>query len=132
MHFKALSADPQLEWMREAIRDNFNSQLSTTSGLKVYSKEYIDFLVQKGPSTEIEVANQLGIAKMISGSFQATANTLRIEAHIVDVQSGFLEVSDHVEGEQGNFFDLQRQLALKIMARLNVAVASGEKSVRER
>ena len=129
MHFKALSADPQLEWMREAIRDNFNSQLSTTSGLKVYSKEYIDFLVQKGPSTEIEVANQLGIAKMISGSFQATANTLRIEAHIVDVQSGFLEVSDHVEGEQGNFFDLQRQLALKIMARLNVAVASGEKSV---
>jgi len=129
MHFKALSADPQLEWMREAIRDNFNSQLTTTSGLKVYAKEYIDFLVQKGPATEIEVANQLGIAKMISGSFQATANKLRIEAHIVDVQSGFLEVSDHVEGEQSNFFDLQRQLALKIMARFNVTASPEKPSV---
>ena len=115
MHFKVLSADPQLEWMREAIRDNFNSQLSSTPVLKVYSKEYIDFLVQKGPATEIEVANQLGISKMLSGSFLATADKLRIEAHIVDVQSGFLEASDHVEGEQSNFFDLQRQLALKRM-----------------
>lgn len=126
MHFKALSVDPQLAWIQEAIRDNFNSQLGSASGLKVYSKEYIDFLVQKGSSTEIEVANQLGIAKMISGSFLAIANKLRIEAHIVDVQSGLLEVSDQVEGEQSDFFNLHRQLAAKIIARLNVAVPLGE------
>lgn len=129
MHFKALSADPQQEWMREAIRDNFNSQLSSAPVLKVYAKEYIDFLAQKGPYTEIEVASQLGIAKMVSGSFLATANKLRIEVHIVDVQTGLLEVSDYVEGEQSDFFDLQRQLALKIMGRLNVAVSPEEKGV---
>jgi TolB-like protein len=106
--------------MREAIRDNFNSQLSSAADLKVYSKEYIDFLVQKGPATEIEVANQLGVAKMVSGSFLAVANTLRIEAHVVDVRSGVLEASDRVEGAQSEFFELQRQLALRIMARLNI------------
>jgi TolB-like protein/ketosteroid isomerase-like protein len=120
MHFKALSADPQLEWMRDAIRDSFNSQLSSAAGIKVYSKEYIDFLVQKSAATEIEVANQLGIAKMISGSFLALANRLRIEAHVVDVESGVLEASDHVEGEQGDFFNLHKQLAEKIMARLHL------------
>jgi serine/threonine protein kinase/TolB-like protein len=129
MYFKALSVDPQLEWMRDAIRDNLNSQLSSVADLKVYSKEYIDFLVQKRLSTDIEVANELGIAKMISGSFMAIANRLHIEAHVVDVQSGLLQVSDHVEGEQSDFFNLQRQLAGKIMARLNLAMSSGEKAI---
>jgi TolB-like protein/ketosteroid isomerase-like protein len=128
MHFEALSVDPQLEWMRDAIRDNFNSQLSSASDRKVYSKEHIDFVVRKTGSPEIEVANQLGIEKMISGSFLATTNKLRIEAHVVDVQSGFLEASDHVEGEQSDFFDLQRQLAAKIIAHLNIASPSGEKA----
>jgi serine/threonine protein kinase len=121
MHFKALGNDPQSVWMRDAIRDNFNSQLSSAADLKVYSTEYIDFLVHKRSSTEIEIASELGIAKMISGSFLAAANKLRIEAYVVDVQSGFLEAADHIEGEQSDFFQLQRQLATKIMARLNVA-----------
>jgi len=126
MYFKALSVEPQLEWMRDAIRDNLNSQLNSVADLKVYSKEYIDFLVQKRGSTDIEVANALGIAKMISGSFMARANKLRIEAYVVDVRSGLLQVSDYVEGEQSEFFDLQRQLTRKIMARLNLAAPSVE------
>lgn len=123
MPFKALRVDPQLEWMQEAIRDNFNGQLSSASDLKIYAKEYIDFLARKEPTTEIEVANRLGVVKMISGSFLATADTLRIEAHIVDVQSGLLEASDHVEGALGDFFNLQAQLTIKLLARLEVTVS---------
>ncbi len=123
MPFKALRVDPQLAWMQEAIRDNFNGQLSSASDLKIYAKEYIDFLVRKEPTTEIEVATRLGVVKMISGSFLATENTLRIEAHIVDVHSGLLEASDHVEGALGDFFNLQTQLTLKLLARLDVAVS---------
>ena len=122
MHFQSLSDDPKLRWMRGAIRDSLNSQLSNAPGLKVYSKEYIDFLVQKGSNSEIEVANRLGVAKMISGSFFALTDTLRIEAHIVDVQTGLLEASEQVEGKQRDFFSLHRQLALQILARLDIAV----------
>jgi TolB-like protein len=123
MPFKPLRVDPQLEWMQEAIRDNFNGQLSNASDLKIYAKEYIDFLVRKEPATEIEVANRLGVVKMISGSFLASADRLRIEAHIVDVQSGLLEASDHVEGALGDFFKLQAQLTSKLLARLDVDVS---------
>jgi TolB-like protein len=123
MHFKALNIDPQLEWMREAIRDSFNSELSGASDLKVYAKEYLDFLAQKTAATDIEVANQLGIGKMISGSFLVMADTLRVEAHVVDVQSGVLEASDRVEGALNDFANLHRQLVSKIMLRLNGAAA---------
>lgn len=124
MHFKALNRDPQLEWMRDAIRDSFNSELSGIAELKVYSKEYIDFLVQKTGVTDIEVAAQLGIVKMISGSVLVAADTLRVEAHIVDVASGVLEASDQVEGASHDFVNVHRQLTRKIMARLNVSVPS--------
>ena len=131
MAFKALSVDPHLGWMQEAIRDHFNSQLNKGADLQVYSKEHLDFLVQKGAATEIEVANQLGIAKMISGSFLVVADKLRIEAHIVNVENGMFEESDSIEGPVGNFFDLQRQLALKVMAHLHIPLSleeGGEKS----
>jgi TolB-like protein len=124
MHFKALNRDPQLEWMRDAIRDSFNSELSGIAELKVYSKEYIDFLVQKTGVTDIEVAAQLGIVKMISGSVLVAADTLRVEAHIVDVTSGVLEASDQVEGSSHDFVNVHRQLTRKIMARLNVSIPS--------
>jgi len=77
------------------------------------------------------VATQLGIAKMISGSFLVVADKLRIEAHIVNVETGMFEASDSIEGPVGNFFDLQRQLALKVMAHLHIPLSreeGGEKS----
>ncbi len=115
MNFKPLAAEERQAWMGEAIRDNFNSQFRRLSGLEVYSKEYIDFLMQEGDITEIEIAKELGIAKMISGSFVSASDTLRIETHVVDVQTGLLETSAYVVGDLNQFFSLQQELAVKIM-----------------
>ena len=147
MKFQPLRPDPSLDWMSEAIRESLNAELSTASGLKVYSKEYIKFhessnsdlregLVDKlkallapalnlfrlGQETEMEIARRLGISKVISGSFLTLKNKLRIEAHIVDVDSGVQEAATHVEGEQyeENFFRLTIDLANKIIVFLQV------------
>ena len=115
MNFRPLSTGQQQAWMGEAIRDNFNSQFRRLSGLEVYSKEYIDFLMQEGDVTEMQIAKELGIAKMISGSFVSASDTLRIETHVVDVKTGLLEVSDYVEGDLSQFFRLQQELAVKVI-----------------
>ncbi len=115
MNFRPLSTGRQQAWMGEAIRDNFNSQFRRLSGLEVYSKEYIDFLMQEEDITEMQIAKELGIAKMISGSFVSASNTLRIETHVVDVKTGLLEVSDYVEGDLSQFFRLQQELAVKVI-----------------
>ena len=147
MKFQPLRPDPKLDWMSEAIRESLNAQLSTSSGLKVYSKEYIEFhesyssdrhegllgklkallapalnLFRLGQETEMEIARRLGISKVISGSFLTLSNKLRIEARILDVDSGVQEATTHVEGEQyeENFFRLTIDLANKIIAFLQV------------
>jgi len=128
MHFKALVPDPESSWMTEAIRDNLNGQLSKVSGLEVYSKEYIDFLVEDGVTNELKVAHELGIARMISGSYIVTGDRLRIEAHVVNVGTGMLEESDSVEGPQDQFFEMQARLAFKIARHLDIHVSPEEEA----
>jgi ketosteroid isomerase-like protein/TolB-like protein len=127
MLFKSPAGDTENDWRRDALRDGLNTQLSQLSKVKVYSKEFIDFLTTRKGLTEIEAATQLGIKKMLSGSFVAVGGTLRIETHVVDVASGVLEASYATTGKDSEFLDLQNQLALGVIARLNLPVTDAEK-----
>ena len=136
MGFRSARAGPATDdWRREALRDGLNTQLSRLPQVKVYSKEFIDFLITRKGLTEIEAATQLGIRKMLSGSFVASKGTLQIEIHVVDVESGVLELSHTTSGSEENFLDLQNKLALDVISRLNLPVSDvgeGRSSWRSR
>lgn len=127
MLFKAPGGSAESDWRREALRDGLNTQLSQLSRVKVYSKEFIDFLITRKGLTEIEAATQLGIKKMLSGSFVKVDDTLRIETHVVDVASGVLEASYVTVGKDSEFLDLQSKLTLGVIARLNLPATDAEK-----
>jgi adenylate cyclase len=127
MGFKSMGGDAGDDWRRDALRDGLNTQLSQLSRIKVYSKEFIDFLITRKGMTEIEAATQLGITKMLSGSFVMVGDVLRIETHVVDVQTGVLETSYTIEGRDADFLDLQNKMALSVISRLNVPVTEEEK-----
>jgi class 3 adenylate cyclase/TolB-like protein len=126
MGFKRLGA-AEADWRCDALRDGLNTQLSRLSRVKVYSKEFIDFLISRKGLTEIEAATQLGIRKMLSGSFVATGGTLQIEIHVVDVESGVLEDSYTAAGPEAKFIDLQNQLTLGVISRLDLPASEEEK-----
>ncbi|MGH3053874.1 MAG: adenylate/guanylate cyclase domain-containing protein, partial [Gaiellaceae bacterium] len=127
MLFKTPGGDAESDWRREALRDGLNTQLSQLSRVKVYSKEFIDFLITRKGLTEIEAATQLGIKKMLSGSFVKVGDTLRIETHVVDVSTGVLETSYTTTGKDSQFIDLQSNLTMGVIARLNLPVTDAEK-----
>ncbi len=129
MNFKALVPNAETSWMSEAIRDNLNGQLNKVSGLEVYSKEFIDFLAEDGDTNELKVAQELGIDRMVSGSYIASGDRLRIEAHVVNVKTGLLEVSDFVEGPQSQFFEMQTELAFKIAGHMDIRVSPESQAV---
>jgi len=129
MLFKNLGGDGEADWRREALRDGLNTQLSQLSHVKVYSKEFIDFLMTRKGLTDIEAASQLGIKKMLSGSFVALRGTLRIETHVVDVATGVLETSYTTTGPEQDFLNLQNKMALGLIAQLNLPVTTEEKQI---
>jgi len=127
MVFKSLGGDGGQDWRREALRDGLNAQLSQLSRVKVYSKEFIDFLMSRKGLTDVEAASELGIKKMLSGSFVVLHGTLRVETHIVDVQTGVLEASYTTVGREQDFLDLQNKLAFGVISHLNLPVTEEEK-----
>ena len=70
MVFKSLRSDGETDWRREALRDGLNAQLSQLSQVRVYSKEFIDFLMSRKGLTDVEAARELGIQKMLSGKLR--------------------------------------------------------------
>jgi adenylate cyclase len=127
MIFRDLASEEQNDWRREALRDGLNAQLSQLSQVKVYSKEFIDFLITRKGLSDVEAAEQLGISKMLSGSYLVVGGTLRIETHIVDVASGVLEASYTTTGREGDFLKVQNDLAFGVISHLNLPVTDAEK-----
>ena len=117
------------DWRREALRDGLNTQLSQLSRVKVYSKEFIDFLISRKGLTEIEAATELGISKMLSGSFVVVNGTVHVETHVVDVKTGVLEASYTTDGREADFLNLQSQVALGVISHLNLPVTDAERQL---
>ena len=129
MLFKPLGNEGSTGWMREALRDGLNTQLSQLSHVKVYSKEFIDFLTTRQGLTEIEAASQLGIKKMLSGSFVAVGDKLSIETHVVDVRTGVLESSVSTVGRQQDFLELQGKMVMDVISHLDLPITEDEQKL---
>lgn len=127
MGFKSLGGGEGDDWRREALRDGLNTQLSQLSQVRVYSKEFIDFLISRKGLSEIEAAKDLGIAKMVSGSFVVVRDELKVETHVVDVDTGVIEASYETAGQAHEFLALQNQLALGLIARLDIPISDAER-----
>jgi TolB-like protein/ketosteroid isomerase-like protein len=126
MLFKPLGDPGDNAWMREALRDGLNTQLADLSRVKVYSKEFLDFLITRQGLTEIEAATRLGIRKMLSGSFAVDQGRLRIETHVVDVETGVLDSSYTTTGRAADFTQLQDEMVQEVISRLNLPVTPEE------
>lgn len=126
MEFENLRADPDHDWMRNALRLAFNTELSKVQALRVYSPELIDQTARRRGADPLATARALGIGRLVTGSFHVTGRTLRVDARLVDSESGMNEASDSVEGDLDDFFGLQKRLVLSMLRRLKVRLSPEE------
>ncbi len=126
MEFQNLRADAEYDWISKALRVAFNTELSKVRALRVYSPELIDRTVKARGADHLYTARELGIGRLLTGSYHVTDHTLRIDARIIDAATGVNEASDSVEGDLGTFFELQKQLVLSMLRRLRVQVSAEE------
>lgn len=128
MRFRSIGEDPVHAWMPDALRDGLNADLSRLQNVKIYSKEFIDFLTTRRNLTEVEAATELGVAKMLSGSVMITDGQVRVETHVVDVTTGVLESSHTVEGTDAALIDLQRDVLYGVLAGLGVRMTAEDRA----
>jgi len=131
MQFDNVRADPQNAWIGTALRVAFNTELSKVRALHVYAPELIDRTAHATGLDQLATAQELGIDRLITGSFSVVGGSIRIDARIVDTSTGLQEGSDSVQGQLNEFLDLQKKLVLSMLRRLRVKVSRAEgKSIR--
>jgi TolB-like protein/ketosteroid isomerase-like protein len=114
-------------WMRDLTRDALNTIFSRVAGLRVYSKEKIDFLCEKRGLSEIEAAETLGVNKMVSGTLALAGSRVVLELRIVDIQSGgLLDAAEEVTGTTDQLVELQNTIAQRALARLHIHLTDEE------
>lgn len=125
MEFESLRPDKDHEWVGKAVRIALNTELSKVRKLRVFSPDLID-RAGGGNRGQLDVAQDLGIRRLLTGSYHVVGETIRIDAQIINTDSGMQEGSDSVEGKVGQFFELQKRLVRKTLRRLPVEVSAEE------
>jgi adenylate cyclase len=115
-------------WMQDNTRDGLNTLLSKVDRLRVFSREKIDFLRQRRGLSEIEVAETLGIQKMISGTISMASGDVVLEVRVVDISTGILDASESMRGPSDTLIEVQNQVASALFTALGIRLSQNELS----
>ena len=94
--------------------------------MRVFSDEFMDFVMTREGLSAIAVAQRLGIEKMVSGSVVTVGDTVRVEARVVDVASGVLDGAHVESGRAQDFLALESDLVLGVIASLPITLSAEE------
>jgi TolB-like protein/Tfp pilus assembly protein PilF len=117
--FANLSEDASQEYFSDGITEQIITSLSNTPYLYVIARN--STFAYKGKAVKVQqVAEELGVRYVLEGSVQRSKNRLRINAQLIDAVAGHHLWAEHFDREMGDVFDIQDQIAMKIMASLQV------------
>ncbi len=79
------------------------------------------------PTTAARLGKSVGAKAVLVGGVVAQGDTMRIDARLVDVESGRIILADSITGKVGEFYTLEKNLANRIVVSLGVKLSSFEK-----
>lgn len=129
-YFDNSSGDAKYNALSKGIADMLITDLSKVKGVNIVEREKLEKLIQEiklgqskyfDPATAQKLGKGLGAQNILTGSFYLLDNTLRIDARLIDVQTGGIVLAEQVTGNKNNFFALHQQLATLLSKNLNVA-----------
>jgi len=128
-YFDNSSGDAKYNALSKGIADMLITDLSKVKGVNIVEREKLEKLIQEiklgqskyfDPATAQKLGKGLGAQNILTGSFYFLDNTLRIDARLIDVETGSIVLAEQVTGNKNDFFALHRQLATLLSKNLNV------------
>ena len=122
--FRQLSADPENEYLCEAISDELCNVLGRVPGLKVAASASA-FSFKGKRLRPSEMAAQLGVAYLVDGSVQKVGDRVRVRAQLIKAaDESTAWSSDLLERDAKDLFALQDQVVGSIAQNLQVQLGT--------
>ena len=121
----------ELEPLREGLAQMLISDLTELSEIRVVERARLNAVLEEqklGASGKVDAATAarigklLGARELVLGSYFDLAGALRIDARVVEVETGKIVRSVGVNGPAGDFWALERDLAAKLADTMRTAL----------
>ncbi len=140
LYFDNGSDNAELSRLRKGLADMLISDLSKIKMLNVIERARLEEILKEqklnnskefDASTASKVGKLLGVQYILTGAFFDLMGSMRMDARIIDVETGKIIKSEGVDGATNTFFDLEKKLVVKIAGGLNVNLANDKTSDAE-
>lgn len=128
-YFDNSSGDAKYNALSKGIADMLITDLSKVKGVTIVEREKLEKLIQEiklgqskyfDQATAQKLGKGLGAQNILTGSFYVLDNIIRLDARLIDVQTGGVIFAEQVSGNKNNFFALHQQLANLLAKNINV------------
>jgi adenylate cyclase len=123
--FANLSGDPAQDYFADGITENLTTDLSRIPNSFVIARNTA--FTYKGKSVDAkEIGKELGVRYVLEGSVQRDQNRVRINAQLVDTESGAHLWADRFDEDVADLFKLQDQVVGRLANSLGWALTKAE------
>ena len=129
--FTNLSNDPAQDYFADGVTENLTTDLSRIRGSFVIARNTA--FTFKGKSLDAkEIGKELGVRYVLEGSVQRDGTRVRVNAQLIDAETGAHLWADRFEEDVADLFNLQDQVVARLANSLGneLVKAEGEKGGR--
>ncbi len=135
-YFDNSSDDKSLDKLKKGLAAMMISDLSKVKMLSVIERDRIQEIIEEqkmnntknfDAATASKIGKLLGVEHVLTGAYFELMGSLRIDARIIDVETGKILKSEGVDGPSTEFFSLEKKLVWKLLSGLNIDLAVEEK-----
>jgi TolB-like protein len=124
--FDNLSADAENEYFSDGLTEDILTKLCKVRDLKVISRTSI--MLYKGIKRNLkDIGRELGVATVVEGSVRKAGNQVRITAQLINAFTDDHLWADSYDRELENIFEVQTEVAEKIVEALQANITSEER-----
>lgn len=126
--FENLSSDKENAYFAEGVQDEILTRLSKIANLKVISRTSTQHY-QSAPKNLREIAKQLGVAHILEGSVQKSADTVRVNVQLIKAASDSHVWSDTFDRRLTDLLSVESEVAKTIADQLRAKLTGDEQHV---
>ena len=121
--FANLSGDPSQDYFADSITDNLTTELSRDNFVIARNTAF----TYKGRNVDAkEIGKELGVRYVLEGSVQRDQNRVRVNAQLVDAESGAHLWADRFEKDMADLFKLEDEIVVRLARSLGAALTKAE------
>jgi TolB-like protein/Tfp pilus assembly protein PilF len=123
--FQNLSSDPDNAYFADGIQEEVLTRLAKIGDLKVISRTSTQGY-QSEPGNLAEIAKQLGVANILEGSVQKAGDQVRVNVHLVNVQTGSQLWAEIYDRKLSDIFGVETEISKRIAESLQAKLTGRE------